>query len=172
MPEPSQTEPKALRHQPSKLFVETTSRCNLGCFMCVKQTEGSCIAEGDLSDAHFAALEPAFPALEALILNGVGEPLLHPRLEAFIRRAKDLMPEASWVGFQSNGLLLTPERALALAEAGLDKICLSVDASTPELFSQMRQGGNCRPSRAPSPPSRRPRRKPAGTISRSGRRWW
>ena len=141
MPEPSQTDHKALRRQPSKLFVETTSRCNLGCFMCVKQTEGGCIAEGDLSDAHFAALEPAFPTLEALILNGVGEPLLHPRLEAFIRRAKALMPAASWVGFQSNGLLLTPERALALAEAGLDKICLSVDASTPEIFSRLRQGG-------------------------------
>lgn len=130
-----------LRRYPSKLFVETTSRCNLGCFMCVKQTEGGCIAEGDLSNAHFAALEPAFPTLEALILNGVGEPLLHPRLEAFIRRAKDLMPAGSWAGFQSNGLLLTPERALELVEAGLDRICLSVDASTPEIFSQLRQGG-------------------------------
>jgi putative metalloenzyme radical SAM/SPASM domain maturase len=141
MSEPSQTEHKALRRYPSKLFVETTSRCNLGCFMCVKQTGGGCIAEGDLSETHFAALEPAFPTLEALLLNGVGEPLLHPRLEAFVRRAKELMPEESWVGFQSNGLLLTPERALAMTEAGLDRICLSVDASTPEIFSRLRQGG-------------------------------
>jgi MoaA/NifB/PqqE/SkfB family radical SAM enzyme len=131
----------ALRPYPSKLFVEITSRCNLGCFMCVKQTGGGCIAEGDLSAAHFAALEPALPTLEALLLNGVGEPLLHPQLEAFIRRAKELMPAGSSVGFQSNGLLLTPQRALALAEAGLDRICLSVDASTPEIFRQLRQGG-------------------------------
>lgn len=129
------------RPYPSKLFVETTSRCNLGCFMCVKQTGGGCIAEGDLSAAHFAALEPAFPTLEALILNGVGEPLLHPQLEEFIRRARKAMPKQSWIGFQSNGLLLTEERALALAEAGLDRICLSVDASTPEVFARMRQGG-------------------------------
>lgn len=129
------------RPYPSKLFVETTSRCNLGCFMCVKQTGGGCIAEGDLSAAHFAALEPAFPTLEALILNGVGEPLLHPQLEEFIRRARKAMPQQSWIGFQSNGLLLTEERALALAEAGLDRICLSVDASTPEVFARMRQGG-------------------------------
>lgn len=141
MPDSNQKEHKALRRYPSKLFVETTSRCNLGCFMCVKQTGGGCIAEGDLSEAHFAALEPAFPTLEALFLNGVGEPLLHPRLVAFVRRAKELMPPGSSVGFQSNGLLLTPERALALAEAGLDRICLSVDASTPEIFSRMRQGG-------------------------------
>lgn len=129
------------RPYPSKLFVETTSRCNLGCFMCVKQTGGGCIAEGDLSAAHFAALEPAFPTLEALILNGVGEPLLHPQLENFIRRARQAMPKESWIGFQSNGLLLTEERALALAEAGLDRICLSVDASTPEVFARLRQGG-------------------------------
>lgn len=129
------------RPYPSKLFVETTSRCNLGCFMCVKQTGGGCIAEGDLSEAHFAALEPAFPTLDALILNGVGEPLLHPQLENFISRARKAMPKQSWIGFQSNGLLLTEERALALAEAGLDRICLSVDASTPEIFARMRQGG-------------------------------
>ena len=131
----------ALWEHPSKLFVETTSRCNLGCVMCVKQTDGGCIAEGDLEETTFAALEPAFPNLEALILNGVGEPLLHPQLETFVRRAKQLMPPGSWVGFQSNGLLLTAERALALARAGLDRICLSVDASTPEIFSRMRQGG-------------------------------
>lgn len=129
------------RPYPSKLFVETTSRCNLGCFMCVKQTGGGCIAEGDLSEAHFAALEPAFPTLEALILNGVGEPLLHSQLVEFIRRARKAMPKQSWIGFQSNGLLLTEARALALAEAGLDRICLSVDASTPEVFARMRQGG-------------------------------
>jgi len=129
------------RPYPSKLFVETTSRCNLGCFMCVKQTGGGCIAEGDLSEAHFALLEPAFPTLEALILNGVGEPLLHPQLLEFIRRARKAMPKEAWIGFQSNGLLLTEERALALAEAGLDRICLSVDASTPEIFARMRQGG-------------------------------
>ncbi len=135
------TEHPAKRPYPSKLFVETTSRCNLGCFMCVKQTGGGCIAEGDLSEEHFAQLEPAFPTLEALILNGVGEPLLHPRLEKFIRRARQAMPRQSWIGFQSNGLLLTEQRALALAEAGLDRICLSVDASTPEVFARMREGG-------------------------------
>jgi MoaA/NifB/PqqE/SkfB family radical SAM enzyme len=71
----------ALRPRPSKLFVETTTRCNLGCFMCVKQTCDHAITEGDLSLATFAALEPAFAGLEALVLNGIGEPLLHPNLE-------------------------------------------------------------------------------------------
>lgn len=34
-----------------------------------------------MSDRTFRALEPTFTGIEALILNGIGEPLLHPRLE-------------------------------------------------------------------------------------------
>jgi putative metalloenzyme radical SAM/SPASM domain maturase len=109
--------------------------------MCVKQADDCHIAEGDLSDEIFKALEPALPTLEALILNGVGEPLLHPGLERFIKRAKQLMPSGSWVGFQSNGLLLSEQRALSLLDAGLDKICLSLDAISPDLFKKVRQGG-------------------------------
>jgi putative metalloenzyme radical SAM/SPASM domain maturase len=131
----------ALRDHPAKLFVETTTRCNLGCGMCVKQAEGSAVAEGNLSPELFAALEPAFPRLEALVLNGVGEPLLHQGLEEFIRRAKKSMPADGWVGFQSNGLLLTNLRAISLVNAGLDRICLSIDGVFPETFMKVREGG-------------------------------
>jgi len=130
----------ALRGYPSKLFVETTTSCNLGCFMCVKQTGKCAITEGDMSPATFTALEPAFAHLDALILNGIGEPLLNPRLEDYIRRARELMPAEGWIGFQSNGLLLTNERARALLDAGLDKICISVDAVTPEMLRRVREG--------------------------------
>ncbi len=131
----------ALHDYPSKLFVETTTRCNLGCAMCVKQTTGCGMAEGEMSAETFAALEAVFPHLEALILNGVGEPLLHPGLEGFIRRARCAMPAGGWIGFQSNGLLLTSQRAIALVEAGLDKVCISVDAASPETFCRVREGG-------------------------------
>lgn len=132
----------ALRHYPSKLFVETTSRCNLSCAMCVKQTDAGCCDEGDLTPELFASLEPVFPHLEALILNGVGEPLLHPKLVDFVATARQGMPAGSWIGFQSNGLLLTDERAAALVAAGLDRICLSVDSISPETFRRMREGGD------------------------------
>ena len=131
----------ALLPRPSKLFVETTTRCNLGCFMCVKQTCDHAILEGDMSLACFAALEPAFPGLDALVLNGVGEPLLNPNLDLFVARARALMPKESWIGFQSNGLLLSEARAISLLEAGLDKICLSIDSVSPETFRKVRDGG-------------------------------
>jgi MoaA/NifB/PqqE/SkfB family radical SAM enzyme len=97
--------------------------------------------EGDMAEETFTALEEAFPHLEALVLNGVGEPLLDSRLEGFIRRAKALMPPGSRIGFQSNGMLLDEGRAVSLLEAGLDRICLSADALNPETFREIRRGG-------------------------------
>ncbi|MHB1024842.1 MAG: radical SAM/SPASM family putative metalloenzyme maturase [Desulfobacteria bacterium] len=131
----------ALREHPSKLFVEVTTRCNLNCAMCVKQTHGGGELEGDLSMPLFEALAPAFPQLQALILNGVGEPLLHPRLEEMIRTARERIPREGWVGFQSNGLLLTDALAVSLASAGLDRVCLSIDGVSPETFRKVRKGG-------------------------------
>jgi putative metalloenzyme radical SAM/SPASM domain maturase len=131
----------AFGEYPSKLFVETTSRCNLNCFMCVKQTAAGGVAEGDLAVATFERLSGALPHLEALVLNGVGEPLLHPRLEDFIRLAKQRMPASGWVGFQTNGVLLSRQRARTLVEAGLDRVGLSLDGVTPETFRRVREGG-------------------------------
>lgn len=133
--------PAPLKRFPSKLFVETTTRCNLKCQMCVKQTWDSGIIDGDMDLETFEAVEPALPYAETLILNGIGESLLHPHLEEFIRRAKKLMPAESWVGFQSNGLLLDETRASSLMHAGLDRICLSLDAICPDTFRTIREGG-------------------------------
>jgi len=132
----------AILDHPTKLFIETTTRCNLNCFMCVKQNRGSEVSEGDFSPELFARLETAFPQIETVVLNGIGEPLLNPHLDSFIRRAKKLMPSSGWIGFQSNGLLMTRIRAESLVDAGLDKICISIDAISPEQFRKMREGGD------------------------------
>ena len=51
------------------------------------------------------------------------------------------MPAEGWIGFQSNGLLLSNLRATTLVDAGVDRICLSMDGVTPETFSSIRAGG-------------------------------
>lgn len=135
-------QPPSLRPHPSKLFVETTTRCNLRCTMCVKQTRDNGICEGDLSRQTFEALAQAFPNLEALVLSGIGEPLLHPELEHFIRAARARMPSGAWIGFQSNGVLLGEDRAKSLVDAGLSRLCLSVDAVTPDAFRSIREGAD------------------------------
>jgi putative metalloenzyme radical SAM/SPASM domain maturase len=133
--------PPALRPHPSKLFVEVTTRCNLRCSMCVKESAGQGVREGHMSRETFARLATALPRLDALILNGIGEPLLHPELEQFIEVGRKAMPAAGWVGFQTNGQLLGRSRAQSLARAGVDRICISADAVSPELFKTLRRGG-------------------------------
>lgn len=131
----------AANDHPAKLFVEVTTRCNLQCGMCVKQNGTGGITEGSMSAETFERLVPAFPHLDTLVLNGIGEPLLHPHLETFIARARSLLPEAASIGFQSNGMALTDERAVSLVEAGLDRICLSLDTVSDDSFRSIRSGG-------------------------------
>jgi putative metalloenzyme radical SAM/SPASM domain maturase len=108
--------------------------------MCVRETQGCDIADGDLAIETFDALEPALSRTETLILNGIGEPLLHPGLEDFVRKARRLMPEGSSTGFQSNGMLLDDRRSTALLEAGVDRICLSIDAASADVYRKVRKG--------------------------------
>ena len=126
---------------PAKLFVETTTRCNLKCAMCVKQSDGSHIADADLAMQTFRRLDPLLSYVDVLQLNGIGEPLLHPQLESMISTAKIQMPAHGKVGFQTNGHLLDTQRSLSLLSAGLDRVCISVDAADPDTFRQVRQGG-------------------------------
>ncbi|WP_321530032.1 hypothetical protein [uncultured Desulfuromonas sp.] len=98
----------ALRPLPSKLFVETTTFCNLSCPMCVKHAEGSTIEEGHLTQATFDALKPAFSHLEALFLNGIGEPLIHPQLASFIAQARAEMATEAWIGFHNPTACCSP----------------------------------------------------------------
>jgi putative metalloenzyme radical SAM/SPASM domain maturase len=112
---------------PEKIYVELTTRCNLQCRMCVKYAEGSCIAEGDMPLEMFRKILPSLGEVGTLILNGIGEPLLHPDLEEIIALARLQMPAHGTIGFQSNGFLLDEHRALHLMQAGLGTICLSLD---------------------------------------------
>lgn len=112
---------------PRKIHVEITTRCNLHCRMCVKHAQGSCISEEDLPAATFRRLAQALAHADKLVLNGIGEPLLHPRLDELLRFARKAMKVGGKIGFQSNGLLLDERRAEALIKAGLSTICLSLD---------------------------------------------
>ena len=126
---------------PEKLVIEPTTRCNFKCDMCVKQSPGCDILEGDIDDAVFSMCGSLFPHLSSVIFTGIGEPLLHPNLETYLSGAENRMPEGSVRGFQTNGKLLTPQRAVSLLESGMNQICISVDTVQPDLFDRVRQGG-------------------------------
>ena len=125
---------------PAKLFVEPTTRCNLQCRMCVKQSRGNGIVEGMLSRQRFTALARIFPHLDSVVFSGIGEPLLHPDLEALIAAARAQLPPVSRIGLQTNGHLLDNHRAAALVAAGVDRICVSMDAASDSTLQHNRSG--------------------------------
>lgn len=113
---------------PEKIYVEITTRCNLHCRMCVKYAAGSTIVDEDMPLTVFENLTPALIRAKSLILNGIGEPLLHPDLAEIIRLARASMPPDATIGFQTNGFLMDEEKSLELVAAGLNTVCLSLDS--------------------------------------------
>jgi MoaA/NifB/PqqE/SkfB family radical SAM enzyme len=127
--------------QPRRKFrlfqIEPTMNCNLKCCMCPWESlrpPGS-----DMDWKTFEALSRYLGEVEEVDFTGGGEPLLHPRLEDMVRTAKS---SGCTVGFSTNVTLLTPDRAHALAEAGLDWIAYSVDGATPETYEKIRVGAS------------------------------
>jgi putative metalloenzyme radical SAM/SPASM domain maturase len=132
---------------PKKLYLEVTTNCNMSCGMCVKNAPGSSISNQHLNIAIFKKLLPYLSHVQELVLNGIGEPLLHPDLLWMISKAHEQMAdkrasetsdkragetsEDCWTGFQTNGLLLTSSLTEQLLDAGLNRLCISVD-SVPE----------------------------------------
>jgi putative metalloenzyme radical SAM/SPASM domain maturase len=127
---------------PKKLYLEVTTNCNMSCGMCVKQAPGSSISNKHLDIAVFNKLLPHLPHIQTLVLNGIGEPLLHPDLLWMISMAREQMADKRacetsdkracetadyCIGFQTNGVLLTPSLTEHLIDAGLNLLCISVD---------------------------------------------
>ncbi len=137
---------------PKKIYVELTTRCNLQCSMCVKYAPGSCIPESDMELGVFQALLPSLAHADTVILNGIGESLMHPNLLEIIGMAHEQMAVGSSIGLQSNGLLLNQEMAQKLIVQGLSTLCLSVDscdepsgvhASREHSFTTVKRAINC-----------------------------
>ncbi len=94
---------------PKELQVEITGACNLACKMClVRYRPPLNKHEGSMSFDAFKEVVDSVPGLEAVTLQGLGEPLLAPDLFHMIEYAasRDIR-----IGFNSNGMLLTRERA-------------------------------------------------------------
>lgn len=59
-------------------------------------------------------------------LNGNGESLLDPSIVTRTRRAKDIVGSGGIIQFCTNGTLLTRKLAVALKDAGLDRLDVSI----------------------------------------------
>lgn len=116
---------------PERLSVEITTRCNLKCEICPKQSPNYTQPEVDMEFEVFKNISPLLPNIKSLVLSGIGEPLLHPQLEQFIAFSREKLPSDAKIAFQTNGVLLDEERMKKLIKAGLNRICISIDSLSP-----------------------------------------
>ncbi len=119
---------------PRSIYLEPTSRCNEFCQQCPR-TLLSREDDRDLSFDRFREIVDQFPALDRVVLHGLGEPLLNKDLPQMVRYLKD---RGTYVLFNSNGIALTERKGQELIDAGLDEYRLSMDGATPETYAEVR----------------------------------
>jgi MoaA/NifB/PqqE/SkfB family radical SAM enzyme len=126
-----------------KVYVEPTNACNLNCRTCVRHAWDE--PEGFMTWGTYKAVVAGLVAAASggtagtVVFMGLGEPLLHPRFLDMVLHAKrnGLRAEVT-----TNALLLTPDLAHGLLDAGLDQLVVSIDGASAEAFGRARSGAS------------------------------
>ena len=105
-----------------KVYVEISNLCNLSCAFC----PGTRRPKRAMTEGEFAHILPKLrPYTDFLYFHLMGEPLLHPQLEAFLKLARD-------AGFKviltTNGTLLEKQQQLLLDSNAVHKVNISLHA--------------------------------------------
>jgi radical SAM protein with 4Fe4S-binding SPASM domain len=125
---------------PLSLSFEPTTACNLRCPECPSGLRSFTRPTGMLEkDLYGKTLHELSRDLFYLIFYFQGEPYLHPEF-------LDLVTQASRQGLytatSTNGHFLDEDRARQTVESGLDRLIISIDGTTQEVYEQYRVGGN------------------------------
>jgi cyclic pyranopterin phosphate synthase len=133
-----------LQRSLQELRVSVIDRCNFRCSYCMPadslQGKGVFLPlEKLLTDHEIEDLVRAFVDLgvRKLRITG-GEPLLRPGLPALLEQLAAI-PKLNDIALTTNGVLL-PRLAIDLANAGLDRITVSLDTLDPEVLRDMSGG--------------------------------
>jgi cyclic pyranopterin phosphate synthase len=118
--------------------ISLTDRCNFDCVYC--HNEGLGDTRGPMEPAddemstddvvRFLEVASEFDVRKAKFTGG--EPMLRDDLEEIVRRT----PDSIETSLTTNGTFL-PERADALADAGLERVNVSQDALSPKAFQEV-----------------------------------
>lgn len=136
-PEPTDKLGRRLRD----LRISVIDRCNFRCDYCMPmETYGEDYSF--LDPDHYLSFDEIERLVRLFSRRGVekiritgGEPLLRPHLETLIHKIAQVEGIED-IALTTNGYLLE-DQAEALAEAGLHRITVSLDALDPELFRKM-----------------------------------
>ncbi len=106
----------------NKIYLEISNLCNLSCAFC----PGTKRQKHAMTVEEFSILLPKLrPLADYLYFHLMGEPLLHPQLETFLR----LAGEAGFrVILTTNGTLLPKQQEMLLGSPSLHKVNISLHA--------------------------------------------
>jgi MoaA/NifB/PqqE/SkfB family radical SAM enzyme len=123
---------------PRFLQLEPVGQCNLRCRMCSIQFRRDGAPGGPpafVAFERFVRLLEELPELSELHLQGLGEPLMHPRFFEMVRFA---VARGVRVSTNTNGTLLGPRRAEECVTSGLAELHVSIDGASAETYEAIR----------------------------------
>ena len=134
---------KYLSDFPLHLDIETTNVCNLKCPMCPRTIllqKHQFSAQGYMTKVDYKNIidQAVENGVYSIKLNYLGEPLLHKEVVWQVEYAKNA--GIIDVMMNSNGDLLSKELGEDLLKAGLDKLFISFDSISPDIYETQRKG--------------------------------
>lgn len=120
--------------------ISVTDRCNLRCSYCMPEEGMQFVPRKDVlsyEDLAFVASVGVQNGITRVRITG-GEPLLRRNLPEFIRLLRDVGVQD--ISLTTNGILLEGH-AQRLADAGLDRLNVSMDSLIPERFERITRWG-------------------------------
>jgi radical SAM protein with 4Fe4S-binding SPASM domain len=124
---------------PISLSIEPTTACNLRCPECPSGLRSFTRPTGNLQlDSFKQWLEPIQDKLCAISFYFQGEPFIHPEIHKAIQFAHQA---GIYTMTSTNAHFLTPERAEQIVLSGLDRLIISVDGTTQEVYESYRKEG-------------------------------
>ncbi|MBK8557334.1 MAG: SPASM domain-containing protein [Lewinellaceae bacterium] len=126
--------------QPITLSIEPTTACNLRCPECPSGLRAFTRPTGNLKADFFrSVIDEMYQRLQYLIFYFQGEPYINP---AFLDMVSYAVQKGLYTITSTNGHFLDDDNARRTVASGLDRIIISIDGATQDVYEQYRIGGN------------------------------
>ena len=125
---------------PISISFEPTTSCNLRCPECPSGLRDFSRPTGMLKKDFFRqTIDDIYKDILYLIFYFQGEPYLN---KDFLEMVKYASSKGIYTATSTNAHYLTDEVARKTVESGLDRLIISIDGATQEVYKQYRRGGN------------------------------
>ncbi|MCO6478683.1 MAG: SPASM domain-containing protein [Phaeodactylibacter sp.] len=124
---------------PVTVSIEPTTACNLRCPECPSGLRAFTRPTGNLQETLFRkAVDELHPSLIYLIFYFQGEPYINPR---FLEMVSYANRRGLYTITSTNGHFLNEENARKTVESGLDRLIISIDGTTQDVYESYRKEG-------------------------------